>query len=180
MKNIKYRISNSEDGFTLIEVLVVIIIIGVLGSIAAPGWLSFLNRQRANTVKNEFMSAFREVQEDAKQQSTERTIAFKTTSEGPVIEVGNGTSLIRTQNLGDDVKNIKVSFLGGRMNPIDNTPYGGVGFDYRGGIVADEFPFVVQVGTDGNPIQKCLIVTTLLGGVSEGSEDECDNPVVNP
>lgn len=180
MRTFKGRTSNSENGFTLIEVLVVVIIVGVLGSIAAPGWLSFLNRQRANSVKNEFLSTFREVQADAKQQSTRRTIAFKTTSEGPAIEIGDGSGAVRTQYLGDDVKNIKVSSLGGRLSPIDNTPYGGVEFDYRGGIVADEFPFVVQVGTDDNPIQKCLIVTTLLGGVSEGSGYECDNPVITP
>lgn len=180
MKKTQGRISHSDNGFTLVEVLVVIIIVSILGSIAAPGWLSFLNRQRANTVKNEFLSKFREVQEDAKQKSTDRTIAFKTTPSGPAIEIGDGSGNVRTQYIGDDVKNIKVSFSGGRINPIDNTPYGGVGFDYRGSIVADVFPFVVKVGTDENPVQRCIIVTTLLGGVSEGSGSECGNPIVAP
>ncbi len=180
MKKKQGRISYSENGFTLIEVLVVVIVVGILGSIAAPSWLSFLNKQRANTVKNEFLSTFKEVQGDAMQKSTDRTIAFKATSNGPAIEIGDGSGSIRTQYIGADAKNIKVSFSGGRINPTDNTPYGGVGFDYRGGIIADALPFVVKVGTAENPVQKCLIVMTLLGGVSEGNGSECDNPIVAP
>jgi len=52
MRNFNRHSSSSESGFTLIEVLVVVIIVGILGSIAAPGWLSFLERQRANSVKS--------------------------------------------------------------------------------------------------------------------------------
>ena len=168
--------SRSEGGFTLIEILVVVIIVGILGSIAAPGWLSFLERQRANNVKSDLLSALREVQEDAKQQSTGRTVTFRTTAAGPTIEVAaNSSGNVMTQALGSNAKSIKLKhFVGGNLDPADNTPSDSVAFDYKGGV--STVPFVVQIGTDENPAQKCLIITTLLGGIAEGSGAECINP----
>lgn len=175
MRNFNRHSSFSESGFTLIEVLVVVIIVGILGSIAAPGWLSFLERQRANSVKSDLLSALREVQENAKQQSTGRTVTFKTTATGPAIDVKNGSGTVKTQTLGSNAKSIKLKpFIGGKSNPVDNVPSNDVAFDYRGGV--STVPFVIQIGTDKNPAQKCLIITTLLGGIAEGNGNECINP----
>ncbi|TVR15688.1 MAG: prepilin-type N-terminal cleavage/methylation domain-containing protein, partial [Phormidium sp. GEM2.Bin31] len=38
--------ASSRQGFTTIEVLVVIVMIGILTAIAAPSWLSFVNNRR--------------------------------------------------------------------------------------------------------------------------------------
>lgn len=176
MINFKCNGPQPESGFTLIELLVVVIIIGILGSIAAPGWLSFLERQRANAVRNDLLSVIREVQEDAKQKSTERTVTLKTTTEGPAVDISNSGGFIKTELLGSNAKSIKLnSFIGGNSDPADNVSEDDVVFDYRGGV--DSVPFVVQIGTNDNPVQKCLIITTLLGGISEGSGDECENPI---
>ncbi|TAG52440.1 MAG: prepilin-type N-terminal cleavage/methylation domain-containing protein, partial [Oscillatoriales cyanobacterium] len=45
--NYKKTASRKKDaGYTLLELLVVVIMLGILASIAAPGWLGFINRQR--------------------------------------------------------------------------------------------------------------------------------------
>lgn len=38
--------TQSKAGYSLIELLAVVVIIGVLAVIAAPGWIAFVNRQR--------------------------------------------------------------------------------------------------------------------------------------
>jgi prepilin-type N-terminal cleavage/methylation domain-containing protein len=165
-----------DNGFTLIEVLVVVLIVGVLSSIAAPGWLGFLNRQRVIGVRSDLLSALKEAQDDAKQRSSSRTVIFRTTSEGPVIDVGpNGTNVL-TQSLGSNVKNVKLNSFIGAPNPANHVATNTLQFDYKGGVSASSVPFVIQVKTTDGSFQNCLIVTTLLGGIAEASGDACNNP----
>ncbi|MGB7712837.1 MAG: prepilin-type N-terminal cleavage/methylation domain-containing protein, partial [Microcoleus sp.] len=40
-----------DEGFSLLEMMIVLII-GILTSIAVPGWLAFINNQRVRTVND--------------------------------------------------------------------------------------------------------------------------------
>ncbi|MEB3211066.1 MAG: type II secretion system protein [Leptolyngbyaceae bacterium] len=53
-------------GFTLLEMLVVLAIIGIVVAIAAPGWVRFHNQRRLNTAQNQLYQAIRQAQHDAK------------------------------------------------------------------------------------------------------------------
>ncbi len=62
---------HDDSGFTLLEVLVTVVLIGILGGLAAPSWLSFVDIQRLNTAQGEVYSAIRQAQSQAtKEKST--------------------------------------------------------------------------------------------------------------
>ncbi|MBE9126700.1 MULTISPECIES: pilus assembly FimT family protein [unclassified Coleofasciculus] len=67
-----------DAGFTLIELIVVVLIIAVLSAIAAPGWLAFVNRQRVAKVNDAVYSAIQEAQREAKRTKRDYTVSFKT------------------------------------------------------------------------------------------------------
>ncbi|MGB3650812.1 MAG: type II secretion system protein, partial [Rivularia sp. (in: cyanobacteria)] len=45
----KHWNNSSSSGFTLLEMLVVIAVVGLLTAIAAPSWVAFVNTRRLNS-----------------------------------------------------------------------------------------------------------------------------------
>lgn len=66
-----------EEGFTLLEIIVVVLIIAVLSAIVAPGWLAFVNRQRVAKVNDAVFSAMQEAQREAKQKKLKYSVSFR-------------------------------------------------------------------------------------------------------
>jgi prepilin-type N-terminal cleavage/methylation domain-containing protein len=68
-------------GFTIIEILVVLIIIGILGAIVGPSWVGFVDNQRLNTSQNKIFTAIKTVQSEGKTRaSSDSTNQPKATS----------------------------------------------------------------------------------------------------
>lgn len=64
----KQATSSSTSGFTLLELIIVVVMIGLLSAIAAPSWLSFVNRIRLNTAQDQVYRAMQEAKSNAKVQ----------------------------------------------------------------------------------------------------------------
>jgi prepilin-type N-terminal cleavage/methylation domain-containing protein len=66
----------STAGFTLLEMLVLMIIIGVLFAIAAPGWDALLSRQRVSTAREQVVQIIRQAQSEARTSNMPRLVVF--------------------------------------------------------------------------------------------------------
>lgn len=58
----------SDRGFTLVEMLVVLIIVGVISAVASPNLLGLLNRYRVRQAKQTLVGAIKEAQRQAMRQ----------------------------------------------------------------------------------------------------------------
>jgi prepilin-type N-terminal cleavage/methylation domain-containing protein len=187
MKPFTFYKTDQTAGFTLIEVLVVVIIAGILAGIAAPGWLAFLNRQRVSTVKTELMQTLKNAQQDAIQRRLSRPIKVENTATVPTVVV-NGV----TQTLGGDASNpgnLRLRSYSVNSGGTQDATYDTITFDYRGlptiskstvagSTSSTALPFVISIAVDNSNVKQCVIVANLLGTLKTASNAQCDNPTL--
>lgn len=159
---------SSASGFTLLEVLVVVVIVAVLAGIAAPGWLAFMNRQRTSTVKNDIAESLRQAQTNAIQLRSDRTITVLTNADLPSIQIAG-----LTEEIGSGIPP-------GTITLSTNRNSNAITFDYQG-VPSNpgEIPFVITVRPSDSPAdsqaRQCVAVTTVLGNIkTANSGDDCD------
>ncbi|MBW4648304.1 MAG: prepilin-type N-terminal cleavage/methylation domain-containing protein [Kastovskya adunca ATA6-11-RM4] len=77
----------SNAGFTLIELIVVVVMVGVLATIAAPSWLTFLNQRRASATNDFIFRQLQEAQNQAKKTKLSYSFSFKVEGDTPFVAV---------------------------------------------------------------------------------------------
>ena len=166
-----------DGGFTIIELLVIVLIVGILSSIAAPGWEAFISRQRVRTVNDRVLQSLRSAQSEAKRTKREVTVTFSVPSVdppkvtfNPALATGGSEQKL---DAGGEIKPGTIALVSNATS---------ITFDYQGN-VKDELPldtsvtpnirrFVATVSPINGGAKQCAIVETILGGMrtAEGND----------
>lgn len=173
----------NESGFTILELLVIVILLGTLAAIAAPGWLGFINRQRVRTVNDRVLQSLRAAQSEAKRSKRDIIITFDTTADPPTATIKtdptqNPPLQALTFNGGGEIKPGQVKLT---HNAAGLTPANSIVFNYQGNV--NELPvdpvdttkrrLVVTVFPPGGGGKQCVFVETLIGGMRTAEGSDC-------
>jgi len=179
-----------DGGFTILELVVIVLVLGILSAIAAPSWLAFINRQRVRTVNDRVLQTLRTAQSEAKRSKRDIIIKFDTTVDPPTATIDTNPQTINSNTgLPNPPLRIETFNGGGEIKPgtialTVNRPAGAtpppnsIVFDYQGNVTTGTTPFVVTVApansTPNSSTRQCAIVETIIGGMRTAEGTQCD------
>jgi len=153
------------NGFTLLEAIVVIVILGILAAIAAPAWQAYLNTQRLNAARSEAVNVLSDAKTRAKQQRISYEVGFRQRgqqAQWAIYPAGADSLGQNWQNLHDGVKLLETETTLSKKNDVYR-----IQFNHQGE-VNGQMGRVTFSALSGGETKRCAIVSNLLGTVREG------------
>ena len=155
-----YNARRSNSGFTLIEMLATIVIIGVIAAIAAPNFLGLLNRNRVNEAARQIEGALKEAQRQAIRRGRQCSISINPGSKiisnpaPPANGAPANGCLLSNRNLNNLIQ----------LNTNTTT----ITFSGKGNITATPRPVLIVSIPNGTNLQRCVVLDSLLGSQRSG------------
>lgn len=151
-------VHRSDQGFTLIESLIIVLVIGILAAIAAPSFLATLNRSRVNDGLALVEGALKEAQREAIKKSKNCTVNIasgnnSTLTATPVDCLITGSRELKDVTIRRNLSSITFNFKGGRTGSTGT---------------------VVVTLPSGAIQQKCLVIAPGIGIMRTGNYSDDD------
>ena len=171
-------------GFTLIEILVVVAMVGVLSAIAAPSYSGFVNNQRLSASQTKVFQALKSAQSDAKSRQSDNIRSGVTFTTGVTsgayrldnVKIDSGKSQSLEQGT------IISSLTAGLSAAPLISPYP-IAFDSKGFVYDPSqfdagqtltLPICINLSAANNPNKKKWVkIQTLLGAMTTGADSAC-------
>lgn len=162
---------SATGGYTLLEQMIVVVMMGILSAIAAPGWLHFANIQRLNTAQYEVYQAMQAAQSNAKLKKADWQASFREQDQLVQWAVHPETVTPVTANWQSLDPNIR---LDDETTLQSSNGVYKVEFNFKGH-VKPPFGRLTLTTKQGGKAKRCVFVSTLLGTLRMDKENPQPN-----
>lgn len=169
----------TQTGFTLLETLLVIIMVGVLSSIAAVSWLALIDRQRLTMTQDRALQVMREAQANAKRTQRVWEACIRETGDRVQASV-HARPWGSSQTCATDRWETIAPSPAIDLDTDNSTLYNKNGvyriqFQPRGTVNGRLGRIVFTIGNRGDEAPKrCIFVSTLLGALNRRADEKCE------
>lgn len=154
-----YNARKSDSGFTLTEMIVTIIIIGVIAGIAAPNLLGLLNRNRVNEAARQIEGALTEAQRQAIRTGSQCSISIDEANKIISNPAAPANGCLLSNRVLNDLIRLDSNLPAAPNNTIT--------FSGKGNITGTRPVLVVSI-PNGTNLQRCVVIDSLLGSQRSG------------
>ena len=162
--------NRSNSGFTFIEMITALLMIGILSAIAAPSWFALIKTQHLNIAQDQVYRAMREAQSQAKKEKLTYHASFREQNNNVQWAVHPATidpSNAKWNDLDDSVQLDANSTLQ-LSNGVRR-----VRFDDIGGVIPPLGKITLS-SKSGGTAKRCVIVSTILGAMRTAKDNSCN------
>ena len=150
-----FNVHKENKGFTLIEMVVTVIIVGVLAAVTVPSLVGLFDQMRVKDGLRQIESSLKEAQRQAMRRGSSCTVNFDATNN---TITGTPAQCLAGSKIVDD----RLEFKGNDGNTI------AVIFSHKGNNTSGAKTIAVYRDGLTNGMQKCVILAANLGGIKSG------------
>ena len=193
----RQKCDSQENGFTLLEIIAISVMVGILAAVATPSFFGYLNRQRLNAVQQQILDELRRAQSEARRRQETYQFSLATVTEGtdefiaiavhpaeiaddegtcvpdPAGPNGNVYQVLRsTDEIALDAAN---STIGNGVGICNAAPEVRQRFNRRGeaidgGVSLGRVTLQLDIAPE---TRRCVFVSTILGALRTDNDDGC-------
>ncbi|MEM6252391.1 MAG: type II secretion system protein [Cyanobacteria bacterium P01_D01_bin.156] len=160
---------SARSGFSLIEILVVVTIVGFLASMVLPAWGKALARWQVFNARQQLVLAIRKTQTNAQRNHTNWQFSIYEVSSGHVQWASHPQNEVPTLWTVAGNHLIDIDLADTTLDSKSGIYY--IRFDYKGNL-ASRTRTLTLTHQNSSSIKRCLIMSTILGKIRLADERE--------
>lgn len=163
--------NRSNSGFTFIEMMTALLMIGILSAIAAPNWFALIKTQHLKIAQDQVYRAMREAQSQAKKEKLTYHASFREENNNVQWAVHPATIDPSNAKWNDLDPSVQLDVVESTLQLSNGVRR--VRFDDIGGVIPPLGKITLS-SKPGGTAKRCVIVSTILGAMRTAKDNSCN------